>query len=491
MNDFSSVAGELKGGLLQVISENPSSSAKELFYKLKKRGVPGSYQGVHKALVQLEKNKVISKEGHEYSVNSSWVSSVKNWLSEIKSTKQSLQVGAGSSIEKDAFTAGKEAAMKALNQTNSEENIQLVLVFASSAYDGKYTEMLKGVRSITGDAPLAGCTTMGEICGRKLNGSVCVTAIVAPKEKFRAKICAITDVFSKPTLTSAKEIIDTSKGTDFCILFFPGYSRKFELKSCAPEILSALSKEKQKTKFFGCLSGDDWKFEGPELFADGKTFDDKIVTVSVNSSFPWTTGLEHGYLPASGELVLRVKNQVVTHIGKQSRNGTVYSAAVKEYAKLVDLTENYLKDAITKNAIKEIVGQSKLLPLKENGSYSLGYPIAIRDSGILFNNYFADRSKVRLMRTTPNLISRRLQKSVEAALVKGKIIYPKLLLVFQCASFEAVCSRATFELGFVKKKGVLRNLVLFGPYCNAEIGENAEKISQCNGSLSFLILGTC
>jgi len=125
MNDFSSIAGDLKGGLLQVISENPGSSAKELHHKLKKSGVSFSYQSVHKALVQLEKNKIICKEVHEYAVNLSRVSSLKKWLSDadVKATKPSLQVGAGSSVEKDTFTADKEAGVKALKQADSNENI--------------------------------------------------------------------------------------------------------------------------------------------------------------------------------------------------------------------------------------------------------------------------------------------------------------------------------------------------------------------------------
>ncbi len=66
-------------------------------------------------------------------------------------------VGVGRSADSDARTAGLLAAADAL----TGEDAKLVVVFASGHYD--LSAMLAGVRERTGDTPLVGCSTAGEI----------------------------------------------------------------------------------------------------------------------------------------------------------------------------------------------------------------------------------------------------------------------------------------------------------------------------------------
>ncbi len=71
-----------------------------------------------------------------------------------------IQTGVGSSKQLDSFLAGKEAASKALQKMGSKD-ADLVFVFASVKFD--QTQVLKGIRSVTGNATLLGCSDAGNI----------------------------------------------------------------------------------------------------------------------------------------------------------------------------------------------------------------------------------------------------------------------------------------------------------------------------------------
>lgn len=73
----------------------------------------------------------------------------------------SMRAGTGMSFEIDEpFTAGKDAAEAALAELDGRSP-NLILLFAAIDFD--HTKLLEGVRSVTGDAPLIGCTTDGEL----------------------------------------------------------------------------------------------------------------------------------------------------------------------------------------------------------------------------------------------------------------------------------------------------------------------------------------
>lgn len=71
-----------------------------------------------------------------------------------------ISAGVGLSKKLDSFDAGKEAAAIACEKAGGG-NISLVIVFSSIKFD--QAQMLKGVRSVTGSAPLVGCSDAGEI----------------------------------------------------------------------------------------------------------------------------------------------------------------------------------------------------------------------------------------------------------------------------------------------------------------------------------------
>jgi hypothetical protein len=77
------------------------------------------------------------------------------------------KAGVGESKELDPFHAGAQAAREALTRAGIDK-CDFVLMFASADYDQK--ELLKGVRSVTGNAPLSGCSGEGIITQRGPTG---------------------------------------------------------------------------------------------------------------------------------------------------------------------------------------------------------------------------------------------------------------------------------------------------------------------------------
>ncbi|MCP4538668.1 MAG: hypothetical protein GY832_16155 [Chloroflexi bacterium] len=70
-----------------------------------------------------------------------------------------LIVGVGQSSNEDSFKAGQEAASQALQKQS--EKPQVLIVFGAMHFD--HRRLLAGVTSVTGDIPMVGGTTAGEI----------------------------------------------------------------------------------------------------------------------------------------------------------------------------------------------------------------------------------------------------------------------------------------------------------------------------------------
>src|SRR5262245_41479641 len=71
-----------------------------------------------------------------------------------------ISVASGTSSDPDPFRAGQEAVRKA-QEKGSVPKPNLTLVFSSVRYADE--KLLKGIRSMTGETPLVGCTDAGGI----------------------------------------------------------------------------------------------------------------------------------------------------------------------------------------------------------------------------------------------------------------------------------------------------------------------------------------
>jgi hypothetical protein len=70
-----------------------------------------------------------------------------------------LLVGVGESHNQDSLKAGQEAASAALSKHGGTPEV--LIVFGSTRFD--HRQLLSGIKSVTGDVPMVGGTTAGEI----------------------------------------------------------------------------------------------------------------------------------------------------------------------------------------------------------------------------------------------------------------------------------------------------------------------------------------
>ena len=73
-----------KDQIINVLSNSWPLNAKEIYNKLQKEfGSELSYQGVHKTLIELEKNNILTHNGQGYELSKQWISSSKDFFTEL------------------------------------------------------------------------------------------------------------------------------------------------------------------------------------------------------------------------------------------------------------------------------------------------------------------------------------------------------------------------------------------------------------------------
>ena len=87
-----------------------------------------------------------------------------------------LHASAGRSGLDDAFSAGKEAAIMAVDGLNGKSP-DLIIVFTTPKYNLK--DLLSGIRSVTGETHLVGATGSGEIVNGEYMGFGAGVALLA------------------------------------------------------------------------------------------------------------------------------------------------------------------------------------------------------------------------------------------------------------------------------------------------------------------------
>lgn len=202
-----------------------------------------------------------------------------------------IQSSVGRSMQVEAAAAGREAAKQAV--TGLQGKIpSLIIVFSSVVYDQK--TILDSIRSITGQTPLLGCSTAGEIT---TNGpskkSVVVMAIAADGLKFhlskgdniKQNAFAAGEAFAKNVLsktTSGKVVIMMPDG----------------LAGNGADIVRGMqTKLGQHFLIAGGAAGDDFLFKQTYQYYNDQLLSDTVVGAVVEGEVKFGIGVRHGWKP--------------------------------------------------------------------------------------------------------------------------------------------------------------------------------------------------
>jgi len=492
-----------RDAILKMLIAKWPQSTKEIFVELKDAGGFNiTYQGVHKILKQLEVEGVVNSKDRKYALSVEWVRNLRRW-SEIaeksyakSKSKEYAEFGVGSSVEKNAFLAGREAAQKALQKTKLKKEPQLALVFASSSYKGEYHELLKGIKSVVKKAPIAGCSSMGgEICNKSLQKSVVVAVICAEKEVFSAKAVGIP----LPADAQARGIgyflnrLEAEAGLkheapSLGFLFLPGFSKKNEMKSIAPEFLKEFAAYFHNAfPVLGCLAGDNWSFEDNWQFCDEKALTNAIVFVGIKTRLKFGAKRASGYEKASEETYkIKVKGDAIVEMAKITGGKLVYEPALDAYVQATGVGVKELKHTIP-FFVRELIAQNKAPPITRVSDGMNGFPCFIKEKSIRFDNQFEDGDVIQMLKTTPQHITASTEYAILEAAKQAGIARPSFALLLSCASLEAILNAHDINEIESVRKGPLTEMPVFGCYGAGEIGPYPYPLGS--ESIAALVFG--
>jgi len=231
----------------------------------------------------------------------------------------STKAGVGvSRNKKDSYRGGQEAAQAALKELGGEKP-NYVLLFTTDEFDQEKT--LAGVRSITGNAELAGCSTGGVITKEGLSQDSLAVALLKSDEI--TFISAVGDKISLDAKAAGRKMAEqmlekvkekgqeSSFGRETVMMLPNGFSQGniSEVVRGAYEILGATY------RFSGGGSGDNLKFKKTFQFLNDKIYNDAVVGTLFISKKKQGVGLKHGWKPW-GEImvVTKVEGKVVKEL---------------------------------------------------------------------------------------------------------------------------------------------------------------------------------
>ncbi len=230
----------------------------------------------------------------------------------------SIEMGIGVSSQADVFAAGQEAALQVVSHLAGRKP-DMVLVFSSIRFADP--RMLKAVRSVTGMAPLIGCTDAGGIVtsGPKRR-SVTVIGLLSKEGTF---VTSVERGISQHPRLSGERLADTllRKATQppRCLLSFPD-----GLTASGSEVLAGMEKKVgRKAALAGATAADDLYFQKTFQFFDDEILTDSVPGVLMCGGMKVGIGVRHGWSPvgrprrvtrASGHIVYELDGRPAVSI---------------------------------------------------------------------------------------------------------------------------------------------------------------------------------
>ena len=196
-------------------------------------------------------------------------------------------VGVGRGGQADAFTAGAAAASDAVRG----EDLRLLVVFCWDGYD--HAALLAGVRSVTGDAPLVGCSTAGEISVAGAgDASVVVTALGGPGFTVATGAADAADLGLREASAQAARCARDLPGGEhqMVLLLTDGLGGDMEeiVRGAYSEVGAAIP-------HVGGCAGDGLRMEQTVQLHGGQVRRHSVVAAAISSDAPFGIGVRHGW----------------------------------------------------------------------------------------------------------------------------------------------------------------------------------------------------
>jgi hypothetical protein len=336
------------------------------------------------------------------------------------------RMGTGVGKGKAGRECGKDAARAALAEIGPAAPPDLVIVFVSPLYDHK--EVLQGIRSVTGDAPLIGCSSAGEFTERGvLSQSVVVAAIKSDAMQFtigcgkglrenlsRAVAAAVADFRG-----SSPESLRGGLLHRTILLFADGLGGGGEALIDELMVQTALQYE-----LVGGAAGDDVKFQKTPVFYRDEVLTDAFVCAEILSPSPLALGISHGWGPIGPKMrVTRSEGLAVKEI-----NGRPALEIYREFARQQGITLE--GKAVVPFIMEHIIGW-----LYQEGEQKLRVTLwPLDDGSIVCASEIPEGALISLMQATDRSVIDASGQASRLAIQHIDSPPPAGIIVLECVS---------------------------------------------------------
>lgn len=359
-------------------------------------------------------------------------------------------VGVGTSKETSPKDAGCEACKKAFEKVSAPE---FLLVFSSVKHNQE--EMLAGVREVSGNVPLIGCSTAGEITAEgSTEGSVAVMAVQSDSIDFFVGQGGDLKSGVREAGSELARNIKNVIAEPSCLLMLTDV-----LNGNGAEVVRGVQDVMgENALIVGGAAGDDFLFKQTFAYCNEKIFSSSVVGVGMSGSYGIGVGVRHGWMPIGAPMKVTRSEGAVLH----ELDGRPAVSIYEDYfgKKAEELREEPLAQmAITYPLGMSIEGSDELL---------VRDPITVDENGaITCAAEIPEGAEVRLMIGSKEEAIVAAKEAAQQALgqLEGKT--PKAVLIFNCIA---------------RRK-------LFGRYANDEISAIQDVLGKDVPMIGFYTYG--
>jgi len=330
-----------------------------------------------------------------------------------------IKTGIGKSNNPDASIAGVEACKQALDQVGGKA--ELIIVFSTVAYDQE--KMLKGVRSVSKEIPLVGCSDFGEITTEgPVSRYIAVMALDSDTIDFTIGIGEGTDKDShKAGAMAARDVKEkASQSPSLFMMLLDGLA-----ENGAAAVRGVQEVFGKNFPIMGGSAGDDFLFKKTYQYYNDQVLSNAMVGIGLSGKFSFGVGVKHGWEPiglpmkvtkAEGAKLIEVNNRPALSVYED-----YFGKKVEELTK-----EPIAKMAYTYPLGMSVEGSPELL-IRD-------VVIANEKGEINCAAEIPEGSEIRLMLGDHEKAIQAAKEAAENALAQLKGTEPKAILVFNCVA---------------------------------------------------------
>ncbi len=371
-----------------------------------------------------------------------------------------INVTVGKSNDTDSFTAGREAAKEAIE--NRTEKPDVLIIFVSPQFEHK--QMLSGIISITGNIPLVGGTTAGEISNSGFSEkSVVIMALSSRTLRFATGIglnMGLDEAGCGAELAKGfqkKDLIDET----LSLLIFPN-----GMGGDGVKVISGLhSVLGSDFEIVGGYLGDDDNFGHTFQYYNGKVYKDAIAGLLIygDPKFKTGIGVRSGFesignrfecTSSEGHLVKEFDHEPALDLYKEflgaERSKQLPGICLEYPFGLID-------EKVSIDDQEYFQLRCGLMVDHENGTISLAGSIP-------------EGSSITLTTASRRDIINGAKNAAEQALKNLRGAKPEAILMFSCVGRKLVLGRRTEEEILAVRKIIGEDVPIIGFYTYGEIG---------------------